>query len=133
MRDKLITATAMFALCVLLSETLAAKLLNRPGLGPLVRLVALSIPFQAVFTTASSAFLGLDRMQDNALTLNIQSIVKTVSAPVLVLLGLGVVGALTGYVLGYAVAGTSALLFLQLSPFKGLANVILGGFLFLLA
>jgi len=119
---KLLTATAMFALCLILSETLAARLLNRPGIGPLVRLVALSIPFQAVFATASSAFLGLDRMQDNALTLNIQSIVKAASAPVLLLLGFGVVGALTGYVLGYAAAGASALAILFLKHYRSLGG-----------
>jgi len=41
-------------------ETLVAQLLNRPGIVALVRLAALTIPFQAVFTTSNSAFIGLE-------------------------------------------------------------------------
>jgi len=117
---KLLTSMTMFTLCFFLSERIAAQLLNRPGIDLLVRFVALSIPFQAVFITASSAFQGLDRMQDSALTLNIQSIVKAVSAPVLVFLGLGAIGALTGYVLGYVAAGTSALAILFIKHYRRL-------------
>lgn len=119
---KLLTAMVMLALSLALSETLAAALLNRPEMGSLVRLAAVLIPFQAIVSTATAAFLGLDRMEDAAMTLNAQSILKAGSSPLLVILGFGVVGALLGHILGYAAAAVLGLLILFLRHYRNLGG-----------
>ena len=115
---KAITAAAMVLLCLSLSEKLATNLLNRPEIEPLIRLSVLLIPAQALANTASYAFLASDKAEYSALVMNIQALVKTLSASILVLLGLGVLGAVSGVVLGYAAAGTAAMLALYHLHFR---------------
>jgi O-antigen/teichoic acid export membrane protein len=105
----LIISVANFAF----SGYFASYLLNRPDLEPYIRIASISIIFQVIATTASSSFVGLDRTQFNALTTNLQAIAKVVISLALVLLGLGVAGAVTGFVVGYVIAGIAgiALLF----------------------
>jgi len=119
----LLTATAMFTLCFTLSDSFATHILNRLGTGYLIRLSAFLILFQATLSIANSAFLGLDRMQDNALTVNIQSIVKATSSLLLIVFfGLSVVGALVGHVLGYMAAAISGFLILFLKHYRNLGG-----------
>jgi len=108
----LLTATAMFVACFTLSDRFATHILNRSGTGYLIRLGAFAVLFQAVLLTTKSTFLGLDRMQDNALTMNIESIVKVTSSPLLIFLGFSVVGALVGHLLGYVAAGIAGFIIL---------------------
>ncbi|MEM2904512.1 MAG: oligosaccharide flippase family protein [Candidatus Bathyarchaeia archaeon] len=123
---KLVTVAVVLAVSAVLSESVAAQLLNRPGMGFLVRLAALAVPFQALLSTANSAFLGLDRVEYTALALSVQSIVKAVSGPLLVLLGFGVVGAVAGYVLGCAAGGASAFAML-FKHYRSLGGAVEGG------
>jgi len=105
----LIISAANFAF----SGYFASYLLNRPDLEPYIRIASISIIFQVIATTATSSFVGLDKAQYNALTTNLQAIGKVVISLALVLLGLGVAGAVTGYVVGYLIASIAgiALLF----------------------
>ncbi len=119
---KLLAGIVMFTVCFTLSDSFAIHVVNRPEIAPLIRLTAFLVLFQTALTTADSAFRGLDRMQDNALTLNVQSVVKATSSPLLVLLGFGVVGAVVGHVLGYVAAGTASLLILFLKHYKHLGG-----------
>jgi O-antigen/teichoic acid export membrane protein len=99
------------------SDFLAASLLNRPGTGFYVRLLSLSIPFQVLFDAASSAFVGLNRMLTVALVTNIQAVTKVLASIALVLMGLGVTGALIGQVTSTAVAGTVLVLLFSLRQY----------------
>lgn len=119
---KLLTGVAMFTVCFTLSDSFGTYVLNRPGAGFLIRLTAFLILFQVVFSTANSAFLGLDRTQDNALTLNVQSVVKAASSPLLILLGFGIVGAVVGHLLGYMAAGVAGFLILFLKHYRSLGR-----------
>ena len=105
----LIISAANFAF----SGYFASYLLNRPDLEPYIRIASISIIFQVIATTATSSFVGLDKAQYNALTTNLQAIGKVLISLALVLLGLGVAGAVTGYVVGYLIASIAgiALLF----------------------
>ena len=123
---KLLLSTAIFILCLFFSETLATQLLNRPSIAPLVRLASIAIPFQLLLGVAGSAFLGLDHMEHSASTTNVQSIVKAVFGPVLILLGFGVVGALMAYDLSYAAAATSAIFILFFYHYRSLKCNIKG-------
>lgn len=115
---KTVTAASMVLLSLSLSEKLATNLLNRPEIEPLIKLSVFIIPAQALAATASYAFLGLDKTQYSALVLDVNALVKTISASILVLLGLGVLGAVSGVVLGYAAAGTAAMLALYHLHFR---------------
>ena len=98
-----------------------ALIINRPDYGFYVQLASISIIFQVIFTTANSAFVGLDKSEYNALATNVQAVTKTVLQIVLVLLSFNVTGALIGYVGGYVVAsilGSAVLFFKFLKPAK---------------
>ena len=105
----------IFILNFAFADHLAILLLNRPDIGPYLRIASTAIIFQIILTTATSAFIGLDKTEYNALTTNIQAIAKSIISVALVLLGLSVAGAVIGYVAGYIIAGimgTSILFFL---------------------
>jgi O-antigen/teichoic acid export membrane protein len=86
-------------------------------LAPFLRLASIVIVFQALFDAASNSFIGLDLMQYSAGTQILESVLKSVLAPALVLLGFGLVGAISGHVVSYVAAGLvgAAILFLKLA------------------
>ena len=67
-----------------------------------------------MFTTVTSAFVGLDKTEYSALTANIQATAKAVISIALVLLGFSVAGAIIGYVAGYVVAAVIGIAILLL-------------------
>jgi len=96
--------TLIFLLNYLLADFFAAMLLQRPELAIYIRIAAISVLFQAIFTTITSAFVGLDKTEYNALASNLQASAKAIISLTLVLLGFGIAGAVTGYVASYALA-----------------------------
>jgi len=118
---KLVTGIAMSAICLIFSDAFATHILNRPGMGFLIKLTSLLIIFQTVFTTSNSSFIGLDKMEGNALIMNVQAIVKTAISPLLVILGFSVVGALAGHITSYMIAGLAGSLLL-LKYYKSLGK-----------
>jgi stage V sporulation protein B len=112
---KSITGSLMSILCFVLSDFFALHALSRPEIAYLIRISALTIPFNALLSVSRSAFMGLDSMQDTALTINLQSIIKSASSPLLVLLGFGLAGAVLGQLLSVAIGGliTISILFLR--------------------
>jgi len=109
---KLATGIAMSAICFIFSDAFATHILNRPEMGFLVKLSSLLIIFQTVFTISNSSFTGLDKMEYNALTMNVQAIMKTALSPILVFLGFSVVGALAGHITSYMIASLAGSLLL---------------------
>ena len=63
---------AIFALNYFLAGTIATYLLQRPDLGFYIQITSVSILFQVIFTTATSAFVGLDKTEYQAITANTQ-------------------------------------------------------------
>jgi O-antigen/teichoic acid export membrane protein len=118
---KLLIGIAMSVTCFVFSDALATYVLNRPGMGFLVKLASSLILFQTIFTTLNSAFIGLDRMEGTALIMNAQSIAKTTLSPLLVVLGFSVVGALTGHITSYMIASLAGGLVLS-KYYKGLGK-----------
>jgi O-antigen/teichoic acid export membrane protein len=102
---RLIAGLGIFIFALLLPQVLSTGLINRPSLTLYVQIASISILFQIIFTTSTSAFIGLDRTELNALTTNIQATAKTAISVGLVLLGFGMAGAVLGFVGGYVVAG----------------------------
>src|SRR4030043_454096 len=90
-------------------------LLTFTDLAIYIRITSISTLFHVILTTATSAFVGLDKTEYNALAANIQALAKTIISISLVLLGFGVAGALVGYVAGYVVAATAGITILFLT------------------
>lgn len=107
--------TVIFAANFALADLFAA-FINRPNIGPYVQIASISIIFQVIFTTANSAFVGLDKTEYNALATSIEATVKTVLSVVLVLFGFSVTGAIIGHVGVYVIASIvgAGILFLKL-------------------
>jgi O-antigen/teichoic acid export membrane protein len=102
---KLTISTVAFFICYFGSATIAITILNRPELVPFLRLASLIIVFQAVLDATTNSFIGQDLMQYSASIQVMQATLKGTLAPALVLVGLGITGALSGYVLSLAGAG----------------------------
>lgn len=90
--------------CITFSEAFATVLLNRPELENFVKIASIIIFFQTIFNYLGEAFSGLDRMEGNALILNVEAVAKTFISPILIVLGLGVTGAILGHVTSYMIA-----------------------------
>lgn len=107
------TISALASLiCYVGSAVIATTILNRPELTPFIRLASLVILFQAIFDGATRSFIGLDLMQYSASIQVVQAAFKGTLGPALVLIGLGVVGAIWGYLLALAAAGLAGVVIL---------------------
>ena len=112
---------AFFSLILFLAaEPLAALLLRRPELADVVRVASLLVILQPLFTSVGSVLVGFERMGLVASTDIMQAATRAVLSPALVLLGMGVWGAVAGQVLGYGLAagGSLVVLFLKVSIFR---------------
>ena len=104
---KLAVSTFAFLICYAGSTVIATTVLNRPELAPFIQLASLMIVFQAIYDATNNAFIGKDLMQYSAVTQIMQAILKGTLGPALVLLGFGITGAISGYLLALAAAGTT--------------------------
>ena len=89
----------------LLSDFLSTTVFNRPQITPLLQIASLSILTNALVTTATAAFTGVERMHLNSVMIVSQSIIKTALIVALVLFGLGTYGAITGFTVSSLLAG----------------------------
>lgn len=94
-----------FVALFLSADFVSQTVLNRPNLGFLIRIASVSILFQAIFSTSTFAFMGLDKPVQSSIITQIQSIFKALVSIILVVLGYGIAGAVLGYVVGFVVAG----------------------------
>jgi len=119
-----VTGTVIFTLNYVLADFFAFVFLQRPDLAFYIRIASISIIFQVIVATITSAFVGLDKTEYNALTSNIQAIAKAIISIALVLVGFSVAGALMGHVASFAVAaGASAfMLFFMLREKQNIEN-----------
>jgi len=103
---KLAVGGALSLALFLSADLLAAFMLNRPEIGGFVRMVSLIILSQSIYNTSLSVLAGMELMDRRAMVNISQSVVKGICSPILVYIGLGVSGAIIGYVLSYAVAAS---------------------------
>ncbi len=99
------TGFAFTALCYVLAGPLAPILLHRNDLTTYVQLASLAIAGNAILNTISFTAIGWGWMSLSAMSTVAQSLVKLVLAPVLILLGFSVVGALTGHIISLFAGG----------------------------
>jgi O-antigen/teichoic acid export membrane protein len=105
---KLAISIAAFFICYAGSTMIATTVLNRPELAPFLQLASLIIIFQAIFDATNNSLIGQDLMQYSASVQIMQATLKGTLGPALVLIGLGVLGAVSGYVLALAVSGLAS-------------------------
>jgi len=116
------TGIIIFIINYAFADLFASLLLQRPELAFYVRIASISVLFQVILTTGTSAFVGLDKTEYNALTTNIQAIAKTIISVTLVLLGFALTGAIMGYVASYIVAAITGIAILSIM-LRGKQNI----------
>ena len=104
----------------LLSGFLATSIFHRPTIEPLIKIASFTILAGALLTAAQSAFTGYEKMELNSITMILQSTLKTVLAPLLIVLGLGTFGAILGSTIAFLTAGLISILILYLALYKDL-------------
>src|SRR4030066_120125 len=110
---EVVAGVVLTAISFLLS-TLFASLYQLAAITPLIQIASFTILINAFFPVAQSAFIGFERMELNSITLIVQSIIKALLIPALVILGLGVFGAVIGFTFAFLIAGVTATLLLWL-------------------
>ncbi|MGA2385353.1 MAG: oligosaccharide flippase family protein [Candidatus Bathyarchaeia archaeon] len=96
-----------------------ASSLHRPAMVPLIQIASFYILAGALVNSATAAFTGLEIMHLYSFMLIIQSTVKTALIILLVLLGFGTLGAITGYSGASLIAGLAGV-FLVWGLYRGL-------------
>jgi O-antigen/teichoic acid export membrane protein len=118
---KLAVSTVAFLICYAGSTLIATAVLSRPELAPFIQLAALLIVFQAIYDATNASFIGQGLMHYSAATQIMQAVLKGTLGPALVFIGLGITGAISGFVLALAAAGATgaAILFTRLARSSG--------------
>ncbi len=99
----LVSSVILSAVLMLLSGFIATGIFSEPALGPVLLVLAMSIPFTALFNLVYSVFLGFRKVEYRVYT---ESIFQNVSRLLLVV----VFGMVSGAVLGIAWAWTAAVI-----------------------
>ena len=84
-------------------EIFATYIINRPEAAPYIQITSIYILGMVLFTTLNQSFIGLNRMERTSLTMLTQALTKLGVGVGLVLLGLGVMGAVTGHSISYLI------------------------------
>ncbi len=101
---------------------LIAQLFNRPEITPFIQIASLTIFGDALFKTANSTFVGIEKMQYQSITLILQSSLKAIISIILVISNFGVYGAIIGHTIGFTIAGIFAIILMYTQIFKKLKN-----------
>jgi len=80
----------------LLAGPLATRVFHQPELKMLIEVASATLLANSLVVTSRSIFVGFERMEFHSLTVIIHSLLKSLLAPLLVLLGYGAVGATLG-------------------------------------
>ncbi|MDR1992404.1 MAG: oligosaccharide flippase family protein [Nitrososphaerota archaeon] len=109
---ELVFGLALTILSFTLSGFLANVAFQRPEIVQLIQIASIFILSGALMNAAGAAFIGLERLHLNSIMLVIQSIVKTGLIILLVIFGLGTIGAIIGFSVAVLVAGITGILLL---------------------
>jgi O-antigen/teichoic acid export membrane protein len=92
-----------------------AAWLQRSDIAVLIAVGAITILFQELFSVAYNALVGLDRMDQSAIMLVLRDLVRLIVSSTLIIVGFGVLGAVSGQVFGWAAACTVGVVLLLAS------------------
>jgi len=95
----LINTTASLALVLILnlsSGYLASKVFNQPEIKILIQVASLNLLARSFINSTKSIFIGFERMEFVSTIMVVQSLLKSILAPLLVYFGMGALGAVLG-------------------------------------
>jgi O-antigen/teichoic acid export membrane protein len=121
-----LTGAALALLNYLLANPLSTLLLHRPYMTPYLQLMSLGIAGYTLLTTITFAAIGWNWMSLSGFSQVAQSIIKLGLSPFLIVVGLGVAGALTGQIVSLILAGGIGTAILYRGRLRG--SLGLGGF-----
>ncbi len=107
---KALMGASVFLINFIFAGFFASVFFQRPELTFYIRVGSTAVLFQVLYTTVLSLFVGLDKTQYNALATSIQSTAKAIISILLIVLGFGLVGAITGHIIGYVAAAVFGIL-----------------------
>lgn len=96
------------------SSFLSQNIFQKPDLIPLVSVASFMILFNSMTTASQASFIAFSRTGYYSLTMILQSLMKIVLAPLLVLLGYGALGAVTGNTISLLISASCGLVFVYL-------------------
>ena len=99
---------ALSLVCFAGAGFFSAVVLHREELAPLVRYISIAVLAQTVLQASIAGLVGWNSMGWASSASILQAAVRLSITPILVILGFGVFGALTGYTVGYLLAGAAA-------------------------
>jgi O-antigen/teichoic acid export membrane protein len=103
-------AAVFTVLLVAVSGPISSNMLGRPQIGAVVLPIAMvSIVGQVAYSVTSLGMMGLGKFGKAAVLQALQGLTKLVFSPLLVIIGFGVAGAVTGYTLSFLVSGLAGL------------------------
>ena len=101
----LLTGLVLGVLAYVASGQIAGMMLHRPSLAPYVGLISVIIAGQALLGAGVAAAIGWNAMGIASLANVTQGVARMVASPLLVVIGLGLGGAVIGYAASYVLAG----------------------------
>ena len=116
------TGFILSLILISLSGFIASAIFNRPKSAPLIAIASVTVFAGALQTAAQSIFIGFERMELNSLTNVCQAIVKSVVAPLLVLVGFGALGATLGYTISFIASAIIASIVLYLTIIRKISK-----------
>ncbi len=122
-----VSGVALTIISFLLATYLSSTILHREGISSLVQLASLVILGSLLLQVGNSLFMGWGSMGLVSITGVAQSALKLLIAPTLILVGLGVYGALLGHVLSFLISGVLALVLVYALWLRRIPST-LGGF-----
>lgn len=108
------------SLTFLLSDFLAVYVLQKPEASLLVKVSCFMVLGTQLYNTSWSTFLGFEAMKYNAFMQVLFAFLKALLAPLLILLGFGVLGAVAGSGLGFLASGLGGILIIFFTLYRSL-------------
>jgi stage V sporulation protein B len=117
---RVIVGLVFSLLSLFLAGFIATTIFNRPEITFLISIASIAIISESMLTAAQSNFTGFERMELISFTLICESIIKSITGPLLVLVGFGALGAVLGYTLSFLISGVIGIALLYFLLFKNL-------------
>jgi O-antigen/teichoic acid export membrane protein len=118
-----VTGAILTVISSFLAGSLCTLVLQRPDLTSYVQLTSLTVLGTTILQTASTAAIGWNSMALSGSTSAAQALIKLALAPLLVLAGFGVTGALVGHLMSFFLAGTIGVAILYMKRLRGFGSV----------
>lgn len=99
-----------------------ASVLGRPVSSTLISIISVTVFSGGLLGAAQAILVGFEKMGFNGFTMVCQAVLKTALAPLLILLGYGVLGAVLGYTLGFVGAGFIGIALVYLVLFRPISK-----------